>query len=72
MVQLFGGPWDGERMPIPDHVLREGLRMDSSPSISLAHAAENPELAPGYVITVYRWDNTITDTGEYRMRASAS
>jgi hypothetical protein len=73
-IELFGGPADGRRASIPEHLLRQGLEVRVAPAMTL----ENYGLVGGHLLSPaarplrYEWDGTITPAGEHRFRLTGS
>jgi len=70
-IELFGGPADGQRVSVAEHLLRCGLQVAVPPS---SMVQENHGLAGGQLLSPtphplrYAWDGTITPAGDYRFR----
>lgn len=71
-ARFLGGPWDGQVERIPESLL-EGFRVPEpvDPVDVMAEYASAGPIAPLLPrIHLYRWDITINDAGERRMRWS--
>lgn len=67
-IRLFGGPADGETFAVREEIVRSGrLLVPQRPEISPLIDDSGP-LIPRY--SVYDWDLTMNEHGEYRFRYS--
>lgn len=70
-ARFFGGPWDGRVESLPPSLLM-GFRVPEPVNVAdmMSAFSEPPSLYPVNIprIHLYRWDGTINDAGERRMR----
>ncbi len=70
--RFLGGPWDGQVERLPENLLT-GFRVPEPVDLLdiMADASPTDPILPSLPkIHLYRWDGTINDAGERRMRWS--